>query len=321
MEPGPKQRETSPKKENKMRRIVARVLPSGEQKNVQPFHVSMEGLEQAVLCRDDEDYDVMVKYIAICARRRNVIVIIYAVVSNHSHVSVLAVKQQDADSFARELKRVYSQWFSAKYKERNILLGVDVKAITLDNDWHVRNALAYIPRNAMDNGQAVQDYPWSGFRAMFSQEKTYPGSLRVAALTKRGKDALMHTRDNLSDVPWLLDREHHLVPASFCDAEYLEQAFNHDQAFFLKTVGGVNVAEMKEKLVEGPRRMLPDSEMFQVVADLSRQWFSADIAELPREKKFRLLSYVQRTRKTTVNQLARIFGLERETVRESLQML
>ena len=30
---------------------------------VQPFHVCLKGLEQAILCRDDEDYDTMVKVI------------------------------------------------------------------------------------------------------------------------------------------------------------------------------------------------------------------------------------------------------------------
>jgi hypothetical protein len=86
-----------------MRRIVTRILPSGEFKSVQPFHVCIKGAETAVHCRDEEDYDVYVKYIALCARRKNVIVIIYAVVSNHCHVAVLAAKQADADAFAQEL--------------------------------------------------------------------------------------------------------------------------------------------------------------------------------------------------------------------------
>ena len=85
-----------------MKRIVGRLLPSGEFRNVQPFHVSMEGLEDAIICRDDEDYDVLVKYIAICSRRKNVIIIIYAVVSNHCHVAVLAMSQADADSYGLE---------------------------------------------------------------------------------------------------------------------------------------------------------------------------------------------------------------------------
>jgi len=301
-----------------MRRIVTRVLPSGELKNVQPFHVSMKGLEKAILCREDEDYDTMVKYIAICARRKNVIVIIYTVVSNHAHIAVLAQKQSDADAFGQELKRMYSQWFSKKYKEKNILRCVDVKAIPLDNDWYVRNALAYIPRNALDNGFPVHSYPWSGYKAMFSDQRSPQQAYRVAALTKREVDEFLHTRNKLKDVPWLLDKDHRLVPSSFCDVAYLEQVFNGDPAFWLKTIGGVNASEMEEKLVDGPRTLLNDEAFYKVVADISHRWFGVGIAELPLEKKYRLLPFVWRTRKTTVNQLARVFQLEREKVSKAL---
>jgi len=46
-----------------MLRVIQRVLPDGKTYPVQPFHVCLKGLEQAILCRDDEDYDTMVKVI------------------------------------------------------------------------------------------------------------------------------------------------------------------------------------------------------------------------------------------------------------------
>ena len=150
-----------------MRRIVSRVLPDGSIRNVQPYHVCLEGLEQAVLCRDDKDYDAFVKIICVAARRKNVIVVIYAVVSNHCHAGVLAESQDVANAFADEIKRVYSMWFSRKYGETETLRGTDSVALWLDSDWYVRNALAYIPRNALDNGCNVDTYRWSGYRAMF----------------------------------------------------------------------------------------------------------------------------------------------------------
>lgn len=295
------------------------MLPSGELMNVQPFHVSMKGLETAIICRDNEDYDTLVKYIAICARRKNVIVIIYAVVSNHCHIAVLAVSQADADAFAQELKRVFGQWLQAKYNESGILRGTDVTAICLDHDWYVRNALAYIPRNALDNGCPVHKYPWSGYRAMFSGQESYPESRMVSSLTKREKTGIMHTRDKLGDVPWLLDRNNQLIPFSICDHEYLEQVFNNDPAFWLKTIGALNTAEMEEVLVNAPRRMLPDTEFYKVVADIVDRWFHLGIADLTEEKKKRLLPYLWRSRKTTVNQLARVLGMDRDEIKNALR--
>lgn len=296
-----------------MKRTILRVLPDGNERYVCPFHVTLKGLESAILCRDDEDYSVTVKHIAICARRKNVIVIIYAVVSNHAHVAVLAAKQKDADDYAQELKRVLGMWIRKKYREEGILRRTDAKAILLDNDWYIRNALAYIPRNALDNQCPVHTYLWSGYRAMFRSDPE-PWAREVKSLTKRERESIMHTGDSLIDVPWKLDEDGHLVPDTFCDTEYLEESFNHDPAFFLKTIGSLNPAEMEEKLVDGPRRMLPDSEFNKIVADTVQRWFSQELSSLPKEKKVRVVPYLWRTRKTTVNQLARVMGMPREDV-------
>lgn len=301
-----------------MRRVVPRTLPNGENRIVYPFHVSLKGLDNLILCRDDDDYDIMVKYIAVCSRRKNVIVVIYAVVSNHCHVVVLAATQADADSFAQELKRLYSMWFCSKYNHERVLNGVDAKALLLENDWHLRNALAYVPRNSLDNGCPVHEYEWSGFRAMFSNQKDNPAK-PVATLKKREQDAIMHTRDSLKDTPWLLDVNDRLVPASFCDTGYLEQVFNGDQAYFLKVIGMLNVAEMEEKLVDAPRRLLPDTEFRKEVSDVSQRWFSCDVSQLSKEKKYRLMAYIRRSRKTTVSQLARAFELAPEEVKQRLR--
>lgn len=232
-----------------MQRIAIRTLPDGSVCKVYPYHICIKGLEQTVLCRDSDDYDAMVKVICLSARRKNVIVIIYAVVSNHCHVAILAASQKNADAFAYDLKKVYSMWFSRKYQERNVLHRITVRALYLDTDWYVRNALAYIPRNALDNGCNIQEYLWSGYRAMFSRE--LPKGLKpVNSLSRRECRAILHTGDKLYQVPWLINSDGQLEPRSFCDCLYLEQAFNNDQAFFLKTIGGQDTAQMKYDLEE-----------------------------------------------------------------------
>lgn len=269
-----------------MKRIVSRMLPDGSIRNVQPYHVCLEGLESAVICRDDDDYDALVKVIAVASRRKNVLVVIYTVVSNHSHVMVLASCQEDADACGEEMKRMISMWISRRYGERKIL----------------------------------NEYPWSGYRAMFRREKTdCPAARkgppwRVREMTRREQRAYFHTGDDLSGVPWLMDADGHLLPESFCDAEYLEQAFQHDQAFFIRTIGTLNPAELREKLVDGPRTFRPDSDVVQDAGELARRWFNQGLASLSRLQKIRLIPYFRRTRKTTTAQLARVFGMKREEI-------
>ena len=280
----------------------------------------MEGLEKVVLCRDDDDYDVLIKILCVCAQRKNVIIVVYAAVSNHSHIAVLAASQEHADAFGQEVKRMYSMWFSRRYGEQRVLQKMDIKAICLDTDWYVRNALAYILRNAMDNGYNVNEYRWSGYRAMFGKDhKELTDSRSVARLSKQERRSIMHTGDKLDNVDWRLDMDGHLIPSSFCDHDYLEQAFENEQTFFLKTIGGQNAAEMKLKLVDNPRKMLNDSEFHKVVNETAERWFQTSLGHLSLNQKTRLIPYIRRTMRTTIPQLARTFGLERNTVTEILR--
>lgn len=302
-----------------MKRIVHRKLPDGSFRNVQSYHVSMEGMEKVVLCRDDEDYDAMVKILCICARRKNVIIIVYAVVSNHCHAAVLAASQKAADAFGQEAKRMYSMWFSRRYGEQGALQKMDVKAIVLDTEWYIRNALAYILRNALDNGCNVNEYRWSGYRAMFGKDGIEMASGRmVSELTKQECRMLMHTGDKLQDVEWRLNDKGQLIPSSFCDHEYLEQAFENDQAYFLKTIGGQNAAEIKVKLIDNPRMRLTDSEFYKVVNETAERWFQTDLSHLSIQQKARLLPYLQRTMRTSIPQLARTLGISRNRIEEML---
>lgn len=296
-----------------MRIEVYRRLPDGSTRIVMPFHICQKGIENIVLCRDEEDYDVFVKIIFLSARAKNVIVIIYTVLSNHFHASVLASSQEDADACGEEIKRRFSMWMNKKYGESGVLRGVKVSAIIMTDRRHIRNALAYIPRNALDNGQNVNTYKWSGYRGMFCRQK--PDGLRpVASLTRREAKAIFHTADLLDNVQWQLNENNELEPFSVCDHEYLEQAFENDQAFFLKTIGLLNPAEMRHSLEGKTFSMMPDSELFNTVNELSERWYGKGVKDITMEKTIRLLSYVSKTNRTSEAQLARVFGLKKEVV-------
>ena len=295
-------------------RIVTRTMPEGTISKVFPFHISLEGLENNLLCREEEDYDVVEKMLFVSAWEANCIVVIHIIMSNHGHACVLARAWENAYSLSESLKKRCSMFIADKYNEHNVLSRTSACVQLLDSDWYIRNTLAYIPRNAKDTGQRIEDYPWSGYRGMFVGGKTTDGIRKVAALTRREKESLFHTHVNLNRVPWLLDRNGHLVPASCCDWEYLESAFNHDETFFLKTIGSVNTAEMEQKLVHNLRERQTDSAFILTVNDLSGRWFQKTPAELTLEQKTRLLPYLYRSYRTSVSQLARCMKEDPVTV-------
>lgn len=295
-------------------------MPDGSIQKVYPFHISLEGMESALLCRDDEDYDVLQKYFYVCSWVNNVIVISEIEMSNHGHLSVLAASIIQAQRAAEAIKKNHSQYLAFKYNEHKTLIRSDVKVIYLDNDWYLRNALAYIPRNALDTGSTIDGYKWSSYKAMFSPGTAEPYSVPVASLSRREKEALFHTHADLSRVPWKVDKSGLLIPSTACDHKYAEGAFNNDQAFFLRTIGSVNCAEMELKLVTSPRIRRSDTEFRKTSEELSSKWFGSSLSNISMEQKTRLVPHLYRSYCTSVPQLARCIGLSREEVSAILRI-
>ena len=102
----------------------------------------------------------------------------------------------------KSVKKRHSQYLSWKYNERGILSRARMDVRYLDSDWYVRNALAYIPRNAEDAGCRIEDYRWSGYRGMFVQGKSPAACRSVIGLSRREREDLFHTHLDLSKVPW-----------------------------------------------------------------------------------------------------------------------
>ena len=295
-------------------RIVSRTLPDGTVAKVYPFHLSLEGLESNLLCRDEDDYDVVEKSMMVSAWVHNVIVVDHVVMSNHGHMCVLAANICQVNKMADALKQRCSMYIEKKYNERKVLIRTSTDVQLLDSDWYVRNVLAYIPRNVVELNVRVEDYPWCGHRAMFAGGVSQDGFCMVSRMTRREKEALLHTHANLDKVPWQLDRDGHLVPITCLDWQYVEEAFNHDQAFYMKCIGAVNCAEMEQKLVLNHRAMQADSAFLLTVNDLAERWFHAKPFEMTVEQKIRLLPYLYRCYRTSVPQLARCLRMGRDEV-------
>ncbi|MBO4455430.1 MAG: hypothetical protein J5759_03195 [Bacteroidales bacterium] len=301
------------------RRIHSRELPDGSVATVYPFHISMEGMESVLLCRDDEDYDALQKCIYVSCWDNNVIIVSDIEMSNHGHFIVLAHSLSQAEKAAYAVKQRHSQYLANKYKEHNVLSRSDVKVIYLDSDWYLRNALAYVPRNALDTGSSIDGYKWSSYRAMFSTGLPDGPCYKVSMLTRREKEAIFRTHADLGRVPWMVDKSGLLIPETACEHRYAEKAFMNDQAFFLKTVGSVNCAEMELKLVTNPRKRMSDGDMRNTVREIAQRWFNTEIIDLSPEMKTRLVPYLYRSHNTSVAQLARCVGLSQEQVKDYIR--
>ena len=279
-----------------------------------PFHISLEGMESVLLCRDDEDFDHLEKAFYLTAWKNDCRVVSEIAMSNHGHTAVLASGMESARRTGELIKKRHSQYLSWKYNETGILVRSDVNVQYLDTDWYVRNALAYIPRNAADTGERIEDYRWSSYRGMFVEGRCPAGTRRVADLPRRERMRIFRTHEDLSKVPWVLNADDSIEPARACCYQYLEDAFNHDQAFFLKTIGTVNPAEMQQLLVVNGRIRHTDSEMLAIVARLAEKWYHRTAVQLTPEQKAAVLPYLYRAYRTGIPQLARCLQMSRDLV-------
>ena len=259
----------------------------------------------------------MEKCFFVCAWENNVLVIIHIVMSNHGHLAVLASCKEDADRTEKDIKKRYSQYYSYRYGPHKVLQGTKPSVLALDSDWYVRNTLAYIPRNALDTGSRIEDYRWSGYRGMFSAGK-HEGVISVASMSRRQRERQFRTHTDLSGVPWYLEKNGCVAPASALDWRYLESAFCHDQAFFLKTIGSLNPAEMKQKLVLNLSRRQNDSEFLLSAGTVAERWFGKAVSDLSLEQKIRIIPYLDRCYRTSIPQLARCLHMDRDKVAEIL---
>ena len=295
-------------------RVVERKLPGGETARVYPFHISLEGLEGDMLCREEEDYDVVERLMFTSAWKCNVLIVMHVVMSNHGHLGVLARGLESVRELAECLKQKCGMFLRAKYGVRKALKETSADIQLLDTDRYVRNAFAYIAHNVADTGRRLEDYPWCSYRGMFTNGSLAAGVKSVRSLTRREREYLFHTHEKLSDVPWLLDRNDRLIPASCCDWQYLESAFNHDQTFFLKCIGQVNRAEMDQLLIENHHRYRSDAEFIPTVNEIADRWFNKTVFLLAPEQKTRLIPYLYRCYRTSTPQLARCLQMSREEV-------
>ena len=295
-----------------------RELSDGTIARVYPYHLCFEGKEDAVLFRDDEDCDVMVKYIALSAYKCATILVHYVVVSNHVHIILLAAEDTNARHVAEEIKKTYSMWMRRKYSEIKALNRLEIKVLALDSLWYLRNAIAYVTRNALDNSRSIDAYPWSAHRAFFASNKYPIGTRMLSDLSLRKQRDVLHSRNFPKCIRWQIDENNSFVPLSICSVRYVEAAFYGDIVFYMKTIGLVNLSEMKVKLVELSSNMQYDSEVYKIVSEISQRWFGVSLNQLSILQKARMISYVRRKIKTTASQLARVFGIEKDKVHEIL---
>lgn len=294
-------------------RITRRVLPDGTEAFVYPFHVCTEGQEDRLLAIDEDDFRVAHNYIPICARRANVIVVTDCVLGTHMHAEILAACYNDAVNFSNSYKLSMSKYLDCKYgKGKGLLNRVSAKPILLEDNFHVRNTICYIARNALDMGERVDRYEWSSFRALFCNGKIERPVKPIKELSARKIRELLKTSDKLQDTGWMINDAGAIEPASYCDWRYAESAFNNDPSFFMRILGTTDDKQMEQMLVRNQIRSKSNKELIIIAQEKAMKRYGKPLEQLSLEEKIPLAKLLYHSLKTYPAQLSRCLGVDKD---------
>lgn len=296
-------------------RTPFKILPNGEEAKTFPFHISTKGQENRVIFKDEEDLRVVHNFIPICARRSNVIVFMDCELPTHIHAGILARSYKDAEHFGESLKISYSKYHAYKYgRDIMIFRGVDSKPTYLEDNRHLRNTICYIPRNSLDVGIRVEEYPWSGYRALFCGGQIKCSATPLSSLSARESRRIFMTGDKLKDTGWLINKNGLLEPASYCDWKYAEGAFDNDIKFFMKVLGCSDDAQMEQEMVKDRFHRKTASELILEIEKRCLNKYNRPLSMLTDGEKIPLIKSIYFSCCTSVPQLARCFGLKRDFI-------
>lgn len=128
------------------------------------FHIVLSS-QTEVICRDWHDYIFLENQIGASARKSNVSILAYAVMSNHTHIAAACT---DTSGLILRIKAGYTRYFNKKYGRAGQLM-----TYTYCDKVHgylrQRIMISYILRNPMHHGicETPFQYPFSSISAYF----------------------------------------------------------------------------------------------------------------------------------------------------------
>ncbi len=156
------------------------------------FHIVLSSKTE-VICRDRHNYIFLENQIGASARKSNVSVLAYAVMSNHAHI---AVSCTDTAGLILRIKSGYTRYFNRKYGRTGPLMTYSYCQV-VRGYLRQRVMISYILRNPMHHGicETPFQYPFSSISAYFPDALS-PSGTKGTRETHMGHCQHMDHRDN-----------------------------------------------------------------------------------------------------------------------------
>ena len=280
------------------------------------YHICTNGHETPTIIMNEEDFKVAHNYLALAGWKTGIEILAYVIMTNHVHILVVSNDRNQAIKYIRLYKRLYSTYLLHKYKMPNTLRGIEDSISLIDSISYFRNCVAYILRNALCARvcRRIEDYPWSSYSCYFNTDIPLT-SRRIHELGECERRVLLRTRQDLSGCPHTVSTDGMIEARSFVRHDIVEKAFLNSGRFFLTSLGTCNDAKMEYEMTFKPLVRVNDKELSEVIDVLVGKRFGGKkISELSQSEKCSIIKNIYFNNKTTIPQLSRILGLQKDLI-------
>ena len=274
------------------------------------FHLYSSPIESQVIIANTFSRDLSITYLAVAAQETGVVVLAYAVMSNHFHF-ILKGSREKCQAFFVRFRSLLDIYLSRN--EKITLFKTAVAGLTeITSLKQFRNEVAYVLRNPYVARTDINPIlcEWTSAPLYFNPKIEKAGK-PFAKLTTREKRAVFRS-ENLS-VPddWRIV-DNHVDPASFVDYPFVEAMFAHTRQYINTLLKNVE-AQVEIALSHNEVPVIPDEELLPMVLRLCHDLFHQEgIRSLLDYQKKQLAKEVRNRFHTSVSQLARLIGLSQK---------
>ncbi len=132
----------------------------------QPQQVIQRGNNREPIFADVEDYQYYLERLREAARKCQVDIHPYVLMTNHVHLLITPWKEKGTGAMMQSLGRYYVQYFNHRYARTGTLWEGCYKATLLDSEAYLLTSYRYIELNPV-RAEMVRhpaEYPWSSYR-------------------------------------------------------------------------------------------------------------------------------------------------------------
>ncbi len=149
------------------------------------YHVMNRGDRREAIFRDDGDREIFLRALGETCEKAGWQVHAYCLMGNHFHLVI----ETPHPTLVRGMKwflGTYTQRFNSRHKERGHLFAGRYKSLLVDeaDDLYLRVVCDYVHLNPfraglLEEGDALESYPWSSYAHYLAEPKKRPPWLRT----------------------------------------------------------------------------------------------------------------------------------------------